>query len=229
MESMHYLSDSDDAMRFCFDVSRYTEFDYVRDKLIYRLVNHERNRERLKNIPHRRFLDLAVIYCCAFKTVNNDNAGITVTYEHINLWGISEEELFEIASRNTRANYAGRIEPLPDVLNRISGMNMLPDDMGTQLYICSNEDYFYGASAILYDGLLKDFSEKLNDSLIILPSSVHEVILLPDRDADNYADLEKLVDYVNKTEVAPNEILSDKIYKYDRMGESIDMIFVTIL
>ena len=166
-------------------------------------------------LPHRRFLDLAVTYCCAFKTPWGDNANIVVTNDHLKYWDKKEEELYSLALKNTPENFGGKIEPLLDALKKMAKIKDLDEFETQEMYICSNMEYFYGASTLLYEGFLKKFAGELGCSLIILPSSVHEVILLPESNDLDYSGLEELVGYVNRTEVSPNEILSDNIYKYD--------------
>ena len=208
-----------------FDISRYTDFDFVRNKLIYKLINYERNREKLEFYPYRRFLDLAVTYCCTFKTPLGDNANIIVTKDHLKYWDITEIDLYELAALNTPRYFGGRIEPLLTAIKNISGLEDIPEDGEQEMFLCTNMEMFYGASTILYDDFLKKFASELGASLIILPSSVHEVILMPDRGGNDYSELLKIVEYVNKTEVADSEILSGNIYRYDLAQGSIGLIY----
>ena len=226
MDNAYFMPKTNEAMSDSFDISRYTELDAVRTRLIFKLINYERNKDRLLSLPHRRFLDLAVTYCCAFKTAWGDNANIVVTREHLKYWSITEEELYKLALKNTPGNFGGKIEPLFTALSRMTGLKEGGDVPSEELYICSNMDYFYGASAILYEGFLQKFARMTGSSFIILPSSVHEVILLPDRAAGSYRELEELVGYVNRTEVSPEEILSDKIYKYEPEEDYIKEILI---
>ena len=229
MNNTCFMPKTNEASCTGFDISRYKEFGFVRSRLTFKLINYERNKERLKALPHRRFLDLAVSYCCSFKTAWGDNANILVTKDHLDFWGISEDELYKLALVNTPGNFGGKIEPLLDVVSRMTGIEDINEAETQEMYICTNIDLFYGASAILYEGFLGKFAREIGRSLIILPSSVHEVILLPDREESDYSALQELVDYVNKTEVAPNEILSDNVYKYDLCDDTIKLIYVTVL
>ena len=206
-----------------FDISRYTDYDFVRSRLIYKLINYRSNRDKLKSQPHRRFLNLAISYCCAFKTPIGENANITVTCDHLKYWNVTEEELYRVASKNTPERLGGRIEPLASALKRMAATGPADEFDGQEMYICTNMEFFYGSSTILYEGFLKKFASGLGCSLIILPSSVHEAILLPDRGESDYKGLEELVAYVNKTEVSPQEYLSDNIYIYDLEEDLIKM------
>lgn len=42
------------------DMEFFRDFEKVKDRIVYRLVNREKNKELLDNIPHVDFLDLAI-------------------------------------------------------------------------------------------------------------------------------------------------------------------------
>ena len=92
------------------------------------------------------------------------------------------------------------------------------------MYVLTNDVKYYGAACILYDGVLKEFAESAGRDLYILPSSVHEVILLPDMGYEDVDMLKKMVCEVNDTQLSPDEVLSDTIYHYDRDTEDISMV-----
>ena len=86
------------------------------------------------------------------------------------------------------------------------------------MYVASNSDKLNGSSVILYRDMLKNFAESHDvEKLYILPSSLHEVIIIPD-DANMEKDIQMLnemVVSVNCTQVQPEEILSDHVYVYE--------------
>ena len=89
------------------------------------------------------------------------------------------------------------------------------------MYVLSNEKKQFGASAILYDNVIKDFSESLNSDLYILPSSVHEVIMIPSILVDSVDKLNDMICEVNATQVPLMDILSNHSYYYSRDKECI--------
>jgi hypothetical protein len=92
------------------------------------------------------------------------------------------------------------------------------------MYILSNQEQMYGASALLYSKRIKNLADRLQCDLIILPSSVHEFLLLPDDGENEYTFYRKMVEDVNTTQVEPEEILSYSLYRYLREKEEVEEI-----
>ena len=71
-----------------------------------------------------------------------------------------------------------------------------------------------GAAAILNDTARQEIAEKLGD-FYVLPSSIHEVMIVPKSTGRSLEELELMVRSVNSSEVEPDEVLSDHVYEYD--------------
>ena len=84
------------------------------------------------------------------------------------------------------------------------------------MYVLSNNQRNYGAVSILYEGLLKDIGERLQEDYYVLPSSVHEVIIVPESNSPGQEELEHMIVEINETQVEPEEVLSDRAYYYSR-------------
>jgi hypothetical protein len=201
-------------------------FDEMKQNIIYRLVNYDKNKGLLEKIPHMKFLDLAITFCCL---VHNDKDGIgtiLITNEHLKSWGASIQELSALAAENTPKIFPCKIQNIMDMLRKmIADSNDLPDEFLVDLipipdegmmYILSNSTGANGATCLLYENILKEFADQLQSDLFILPSSVHEVILVPFNEDITKDALTEMVKTVNGTEVAEDEILSDKVYIYSR-------------
>lgn len=88
---------------------------------------------------------------------------------------------------------------------------------GPKMYVVSNSERNFGAAAILYQSFLEDFANKTMSDYYILPSSIHEVILIPVENEENEVErLKNMVCEVNNTELSIEEILSDSIYLFKR-------------
>ena len=192
----------------------FRDFSEVSGRMYYKLVNYEKNRGSLKDIPYRKVLDLAMVPLCR---VDNDIIGsgnITVTNTHLKMWEISEEELWENIKDNAPKLAPVKIRGLADVLQRITDCE---DELLTMcgIYVVSNDADCLGAGAVLYPGVLKGLAEDHECDLYIVPSSIHEVLVLPDAgfgiDADN---LRSIINEVNTSTVGDEEILSDNLYVY---------------
>ena len=196
------------------------KFEYVRDRIVYRLVNYEKNREILEECPHLRLYDLAL----TFRWVaHSDEIGIStalVTNQELEVWEISINELLLAARENTPRLFPAHMVDMDEMIRR-AGIDGLGDDTDIPMYILTNQQEVNGASVLLYDDVLAAFARKKRTDFYILPSSIHEVILVPADKIENPDDLFKMVSDANKTVVGLGDILSDSVYYYNRKKNQI--------
>lgn len=205
-----------------FDTSRITELGKVEDHIICRLVNQEMNAEFLANRPYTAFEDLAVVYAVDLGSHQGGRMSAPITNQMMEQYGITTEELHDIALHNLSESQID-FKTMRETLMEMMGITeddpqaafMLPpeDEMG--MYILTNAEKLDGAAAILDAKTMQDISEKLGGDFVVLPSSRHEVIVLPMRDDMNIRVLEGMVQEVNAGQVAPEDRLSDHVYQYD--------------
>lgn len=208
------------------NMAEFLDWDTVRGCIYMKLVNAGRNGELLGMVPHRTFLDLAAVYYIAVNgTSGNPYTGTAlICNHHMSLWKQEEEKLYGAAVHNMRSDGGPVFENIWDVMERhipgaASGGN--PADMG--MYILTNCRKHYGASEILDQNSLKGISDKMKGDFIVLPSSVHEVIVLASKNWMKYKDLASVVREVNAREVSAEEFLSDHVYVYNRRTESLSV------
>lgn len=212
------------------DVSFFTSLEKVRPRIVYKLIHYDKNRELLKEIPHFSYLDLAIIFYYLMPCDSQENASILIHNSHLAYWNVSKDNLLLFAQQNTMQLLPDSCESLTDLIFSLlpdEGQPDISEDFGDKqlpMYVLTNKRHYFGACCILYPDVLKGISEKLGDNLILLPSSVHEFILLPAGFADNPGDFRKIVREVNLTGVAQEEILSDSIYYYDRSTDKISLL-----
>ena len=224
-----------------FDVSSITDFNHVQDKICYKLVNRDRNKELLSDAPYLPFHDLAVIF---YVVVSEDRVGtgtVTVHNHLMEMWGNPDiKELYRIAKNNTQRRYKGRVSNMmeimgeiishsadnvdPDVVDAFFEMDSVYEDNMMPMFVATNNKKVNGAGVILYDGLLRTFAEKIGGDFYILPSSVHEVIFVPANGDMDARYLIQMVKEVNATEVSPDEVLSDNVYKYHADTDFVEMM-----
>ena len=89
------------------------------------------------------------------------------------------------------------------------------------MYVLSNEQNYFGASVLYYPGALKEISKRFQSDLIILPSSIHEVIVLPVNGKEQFDEMNEMIKEINKDQVADEEVLSDHLYYYNRSTEKL--------
>ncbi len=207
------------------DLRFFTDFSQVRERVACKLINYETNKELLSSVPHVRFLDLALV--CYYRILHDmlGSATILVRFVNMNLWGISEEQLFALAKENTRRMSAPRIESVDQIMESMAGTQTVVhrEEQQSQMYVLMNERKLFGAAAICFPDVLQQFSEQMKTNFYLLPSSVHEVILLPEG-IESPEELRRLVCNMNRTQVRPEEILSDSVYYYDREREKLTIL-----
>lgn len=201
------------------DNSFFTDFSKIREHLVFKLVNYQLNETLLEDVPHFRFLDLAVIFYFLLFAEPTGNASILIHNKHLAYWDTTPEEIFSIAKENTP-------RLLPHELHRMS--DILPgeaQEMQNELsmYVLTTSNNLNGACCMLYPNVIKDFSARMDCDFYILPSSIHEIILLPTDDCDSIEQLSHMVNHINEIEVAEEDILSSHAYYYSRKDDCISM------
>lgn len=202
------------------------DWEQVKGRLAFRLLSKERNKETLENYVYKEFLDLAAIVTFCAEIDEQGVKAIRVTHDLAERWKVSEEEILQAAEENTEALFPVRMEPILDTLCRVADISrddlpeeVLAEEDSPQIMVLTNYLGVNGATVLLYDSLLKQIYEKLGGKFIILPSSIHEVIVMPLASAPPIADSQKMVEQINRSSVKEEEILSDSVYLYD--GEKV--------
>lgn len=210
------------------DITFFTDYNQVKSRIIFKLVNFERNKALLKDVPHFRILDLAIVFNCLVESGISGSATILIHNQHLELWDITSDDLYALALQNTPDILKYDLRNMTDVLKELLNDTELhafsPDIEETYpMYVLSNQHRLNGSICILYQNLLKNFAERLKSDLYILPSSVHEVLIIPAHGADSYQELSDMVKEVNATQLCQEEILSDHVYYYSRETSQLSM------
>lgn len=217
-----------------FDVAWMMDFENVKDIISLRLINLEKNKELLQDMPYRKFLDLALVYCLQMDMEDDVNGYVRVNNHLMERWGVDEERLYEQAFINTPKQNKGIVIPLEAIFSEllqddINFDNIYESDIFDMVfkeslfYMCSNKSKSYGAVAVLYPKLLEKMAEQIGD-LYVIPSSVHEVLLIKASQDTSPKELLQMVREVNETEVSMEEFLSDNIYFYDKKEQNLKLI-----
>lgn len=187
----------------------------ILDCVEYQIVNRDKNNGLLQEIPHREFLDLAVVYRVVVTKDKLRMASILIDNGIMQAFDICIEELEEAAKKNTE-NQGFVMKSLESEVAEMVGK---PDgnDNGSKvfMYVCSNRAKINGATVMLYEKCFKSLAEIADDDLYILPSSIHECIAVKATSANAHV-LREMVVEVNRTQVEDEEVLSNNVYKYSR-------------
>lgn len=204
----------DNRVEDSFDMKWFCDFSQIRDNLFYRLINYDKNQELLSMVPHTRFLDLAKIYYADCQ-IGETAGSILIYHRHVKEWNITEDELITAAEDNTPRLYPANLHPICDTLGLDDDINLILE-MSIPMFVLSNTGNHNGAAAVCYKDILERFSQKVDDDLVIIPSSIHETMLLPLQKSNSIEDLREIVYDSNRTMLEPSEFLSDNVYLYSR-------------
>lgn len=198
------------------DFSFMDEYETVADKVFLRIVNREKNAELLRDVPYIPFLDLALIPYIVIRNSMIGNASTLIERQLISSWNVDERQVLEDGRRNIHDNYPYSLETIGDVLSRRMHITLTDEKNYNAMYVLSNCGWYYGAALMAVGHVMEEIADKLESNLYVIPSSIHEVIILPTKDRDNLEELVELVKSVNKSCVREEEILSDNAYYYVR-------------
>ncbi|MBQ9301805.1 DUF5688 family protein [Butyrivibrio sp.] len=203
-------------------IDDFKNYDVMKNKLVMEIVSADKNAEFLETVPHKDIEDLSVIYRFDVGDVVGTGASIVVTNQMIENYGITAEQLHEDAVKNAPEIRPIVIQGMAEVLAKsmgvedleMMGLNIPPEQ--EQMFVASVPGNVHGAGVIAYEDFMDKASERVgNQSFFILPSSIHELLIIPDNGNFDLKALENMVKEVNATTVDPSEQLTDNVYHYD--------------
>ncbi len=192
-------------------------YEEVKDRLFVRLSSLENARAKLGEMPHRMIGDMVLTYHVLTGGRRGDIWCAGMTYSLLEEFGISEEQLHEDALRSSALILPACMETAESIRKRAASLDMedAADEDGPNYLMLTNEQRTFGASVVVYPGVLDMAAEELGGDVYLIPSSVNEFILVPVSLVPEAEELEASISYVNETLVAPSEILSKRLYHYD--------------
>lgn len=271
-ESMEHivcdLIDFYEAVKYeeSWDTSKVERYEAIQDKIVYKIIHTEENKELLREIPHIDMLDLSVVFYILLEVKKDGTATMLIRKEHLEIWGVEEEELFPLACKNAQRILPARLfmmkeiveeilnpefkEPqnvldLPELFQRgrireeknIRGLSEETtemteiggreqegkvkgreeeEDMPDVMFVLTNSCRSYGAACLLYPDIMEVIGTMMGENFYILPSSIHELILVPQSKGLSKPEMEELVKEVNETQVKDEDQLSEHVYYYDK-------------
>ena len=190
------------------------DYETMKHRLVLQVVGRENKEEMLKNIPHYDLADLAVIYRLKFGQDDLGLAAVTITNGLLKEYGITSEQLHQDALKQALFDEPCFLKNMSEVIADLSGDMFVPE-MEPPLFVASNRSTINGASVIAYPDFMENAAKQLEGSFYLLPSSIDEVILVPERLEMSVSELQAMVQDINATQVRPEQRLSDYVYHYD--------------
>lgn len=201
-----------------FDVSIFRDYEKAQKRIVMKLVNAKRNEKLLENVPHILFYDLAIIFLCSVSDYMHEYATILIYNHHMSFWNVTADDLYEKAKINSPRLLAPRLDNLHDVFEYITNES-LPFLEELNSSILTNYLKVHGATCMVYPNLLDEIAEIYDDDLVIIPSSIHEVLVIPKGNIlpeYTLANFDAMIQEVNETQLTDDEVLSDHAYWYHR-------------
>lgn len=218
------------------DLSFFRDFTLAKERIVYRLINAEQNKELLQKIPHRRFWDLAICYSYAFHSEELGDGTILIHNSHMSMWQVDEDELMKVANVNTPVLFPVELNNLTDTLHQMAenlDEKLDLDELGdVGMFVLTNKQKTHGAAVMLYPETMDLVTEIIRRDFFVLPSSVHEVLLLPVRKNvpvdEQIKDVCKLVSEANRNLLKPEEILTDNPFLYNYKEKTLRQLVIEI-
>ena len=202
------------------NVNALMNYEIMKEKLSVEVISAEVNEELLAKVPHDRIEDLAVVYRFIMESNEDGRASILVNNDLIERMGVTHEQLRADALENSPEIRPAVIQGMNEVMKEMMGpeayeMFGIPDDTEEMMFIATVPDKNSGAGVLAYQDFMDQAAEKIGGDFFILPSSIHEILLVPDDGQKEADELKAMVMDVNATQVSPEERLSDNVYHYD--------------
>ena len=222
------------AVPDCFDSDIFFDFEKAKDRIIPILINRERNQEELKLMPHYSYGEFALAFAIRIPEIGQTGSISKIYDNQMESLGVKIEDLLHLAYRNMeifdrtiingietysvqtireKMSYEDRYNETDDILSK--GIQ------GRTFYVLANRVPSYAAAGIFQEGLLHKLSVKTDSDLVLIFSSVHEVLISKYEEGMNINDMEVFIQETNKSIVSQKEILSDHVYIYDRIKAGI--------
>lgn len=235
-----------DIERFCHEaeaqmpegIGMLERFGQIRDKIVFKLINTSQNQDLLQEIPSMPFLDLSIVFYVLLGIHSKGTATMLIRNEHLKLWDVKAEDVIKAAEQNVShllpAELTTMRQTMDDLLcpsEKGGRRNLLergastskPDqeDEGDFMYVLSNQLRSFGAASIVYPHVLEMVGKIVGEDFCVLPSSVHEVIIVPESYSLEQKEMDEMVTEINATQVADEEVLSNHAYFYERAAKKL--------
>ena len=215
------------------DFSILNDFERLKDRITYRVISTRDNLALLKDTVSVPFQDLSIVFYLFLQQSPIGQMTALVRRRHMEQWRTTPEELLALAEKNTPLLLPPELKNMDEIMDAVAREHMgddyypgvidtlFPDHAYSPLYVLSNTTGLHGACVMLYPDVLKNFADRLDRDLVILPSSIHEVLLLPYDDNVTFSGLSDMVAEINQTAVSLEDRLSNHVYFYSRTADEI--------
>lgn len=207
------------------NVNDLTNYDQMKNTLVVQVIPTDRNADMLVDIPHKNIEDMSLVYRMQIDQNETGTSSVLITNAMLENYGVTLDQLHQDAMDAAVINNPATFRSMQEVLSDLMGMpaDLMPPMDSPQMYVASVESSLNGAGVIAYPDFMNQVAEQVGGDFFVLPSSVHEVLVIPDDGSMNRHDLELMVREVNASEVLPKDQLSDNVYHYDSQNQVFEL------
>lgn len=213
-------------------VEAITDYEKMKSTLVMEVVSTETNAQMLEHLPHKELEDMSIVYRFLISSDNEGRASVVINNNMMEQMGITPEQLHEDAMKNSPVIRPAVIQNMAEVMMELNHltpeeadmMGLTMDDGPQMMYVATVPDKINGAGVLAYQDFMEQASERIGGGdFYILPSSKHEVLIVPDKDFVQLDDLKAMVKEVNATEVSAQDKLTDSVYHYDSQDKVFEL------
>lgn len=206
-------------------VDKISDFATMQNKIFFTVVNASKNADLLNTVPHILWNDLAIVFRCMVYKQERNLQSFVIHNELAKSWKMSASKLMSVARENTSKLFPWKVTSMANLFGGVlSGaettkyhnLDDVDENDAVPMYVATTGDGVNGAHVLLYPDVLAAFGEKCKKNFYIFPSSIHELIFVPEEKNSDVEQYHNIVSEVNSTQVLPDEFLSDNVYYYDR-------------
>lgn len=207
------------------EISDLSYLEKIKGKIHAKLVNRSRNEEYLHGKPFTPVADLAVIYYIEMNQSEYGNASVVITDDILDIYGISVSELHAIALTNMQGKKAQFLSMADMLKSMMPEFDDTIDQADVPMYVLTNSEKHNGAAMLLDVCTMDHIAKRIGMSFYILPSSIHETIFVPASitDSNSLDSIVEMVVEINGSQVAPEEVLSNHVYRYDYSTHTLEI------
>lgn len=207
-----------------FDVNDILDPEKIKDRVTFSVIGAKNNISMLQDMPHRIKDDMAMVYRIIVNQENQEVGSVKISDQLAESLNLNEKDLYNMAMENTPKLFPAQFQSMFDVLKKMMpemAEMMEPNIFEDSMYVLSNEQNIDGASALFYPGVQEEIYKHMGKEYYVLPSSIHETIIVPKNASMNATELKNMVMEINGKEVSPDEVLTDSVYEYDARSKTL--------
>lgn len=190
-------------------------WEHMKDKIVFRLVKKKGNEEFLKDVVYKEVLDLALVFYILLEN-EGFSGSISITKSLLKELKMNEQEIYETAKKNTPLLLPPEFTDMEMIIKSYTGQ----ETESCGMYVLRNTSESYGAGTILYEGILEKIAEQVKENFYIIPSSIHECIIVGESSTDKES-LDCMVRQINAIALEREDVLENHAYLYDRERKEI--------